>query len=114
MSALVRHVSLEWEHMIDYLVRNPLIYSFLSISILRAWPLQLTLPANSTAFPSVDGEPFSSSRRWFDFSDAVMPLPEFDQLASNPGLCPRDGQFRDGAAYSLDGAYSISLRETGT
>lgn len=67
--------------------------------------LQLTLPKSSKALPGPDGEQFKSSRRWFDFSSAVVPLPEFEDFANDSSICPPSAVYRGKDAYRLTGAY---------
>lgn len=67
-------------------------------------PLQLVLPETSTRFPTQDGDIFETARRWFDFSNSVMPLPEFERFSTNSTICKPRARFQEESAFYLEGA----------
>lgn len=67
-------------------------------------PLQLILPETSKRFPTQDGEIFETTRRWFDFSNSVMPLPDFEGFANNSKICKPRARFQEESAFYLEGA----------
>lgn len=49
---------------------------------------QVTLPAYDKALPSATTGIFRPEHRWFDFSGASIPFDEYEDLHSDPEVCP--------------------------
>lgn len=64
---------------------------------------QLTLPAKDDRLPGEKGVGFSAGNRWFDFSNATVPWPEYQGLASESDVCLPEAKAGGLSAFEYEG-----------
>lgn len=70
---------------------------------------QLTLPADDVILPTEDGRHFTTKKRWYDFSNSALPLPEYNSLQTRPEVCRPETVDYGERAFSLSSQCLFSI-----
>ncbi|CAM9769228.1 unnamed protein product [Scytosiphon promiscuus] len=68
----------------------------------------LTLPPGDSALP-YEQKHFAAKKRWFDFSDVVLPWPEFQEMGDDPEVCRPDTQDGGDSAFGYESVHEKVL-----